>query len=182
MAERTNIVESLRGTELFAGLSDDELSEFCENAEAVEFAPGERLIEEGREPGCMYVMTTGIVEVVKKVPRGERKLATLAAAGRPTVVGERGLLLASDADEGASASVRAQSRVEAVRLSRKRFKGMIRAESPAAFKVSHAISKTIAERLVRLDEEVVSAVRELESRGETDLEAFRDRLVTDWMR
>lgn len=182
MAEQTNIVESLRGTELFAGLSDEELSEFCESAESVEFASGEELIREGREPGCMYVITTGSVEVVKKVPRGERKIATLAATSRATVVGERGLLLTSDNAEGSSATVRAQSRVEAVRLSRKRFKEMIRAGSPAAFKVSYAISKEIARRLVSLDEEVVSAIRELERKGETDLEAFRDRLVTDWMR
>ncbi|MGI8649319.1 MAG: cyclic nucleotide-binding domain-containing protein [Rubrobacter sp.] len=182
MAERTNVVESLRGAELFADLSEEELAEFCERAESVEFASGEVLIREGREPGCMFVITTGSVEVVKKIPRGERVLATLAATGRPTVVGERGLLLASDSDEGASATVRAKSRVAAVRLSRERFKEMIRAESPVAFKVSYAISKTVAQRLLSLDEEVVSTIRELERKGETDLEAFRDRLVTDWIR
>ncbi|AHY45472.1 Cyclic nucleotide-binding domain [Rubrobacter radiotolerans] len=182
MAERADVIEKLSRTELFGGLSEEELLEFCENAQTVEFAAGEELIREGREPGYMFVVTRGSVEVVKKVRRGERVLATLAATDRPTVVGERGLLLASDSAEGASATVRAASRVEAVRLSRKRFKEMVRAESPAAFKVSYRISKTLARRLVSLDEEVVAAIRELESRGEVDLEAFRDRLVTDWMR
>ena len=32
----------------------------------------------------------------------------------------------------------------------------------------------------RLDEEVVEAIRDLESAGEADLEAFRDKLITDW--
>ena len=31
-----------------------------------------------------------------------------------------------------------------------------------------------------LDEEMVEAIREIENRGETDMEAFRDRLITDW--
>ena len=51
---------------------------------------------------------------------------------------------------------------------------------PAAFKLSYRIARTLARRLTRLDEEVVEAIRELESRGETDVEAFRDRLITDW--
>lgn len=182
MSEAASIVESLRGAEFFAGLSDEELGEFCERAETVEFVSGENLIREGREPGCMFVITAGSVEVVKKVPRGERVLARLAATERPTVVGERGMLLTSDSEEGSSATVRAGGRVKAIRLARSRFKEMIRAGSPAAFKVSRVISETIAHRLVRLDEEVVSAIREVESKGETDLEAFRDRLVTDWMR
>ena len=45
---------------------------------------------------------------------------------------------------------------------------------------SSRIARTLARRLTRLDEEVVEAIREIENRGETDMEAFRDRLITDW--
>ncbi len=57
---------------------------------------------------------------------------------------------------------------------------MIREGRPAAYKLAYRISGILAGRLARLDEEVVETIRELESRGETDLQAFRDKLVTDW--
>jgi hypothetical protein len=57
---------------------------------------------------------------------------------------------------------------------------MISEGRPAAFRLSYRISRTLAHRLTRLDEEVIEAIRDLERRGETDLEAFRDRLITDW--
>lgn len=166
----------LRRTELFESLTDEELAEFIEGAERVSFGAGEAMIREGREPECMFVVTSGSLEVRKKVPGGERVIARLEAAERPTVVGERGLL----AKSGASATVRARGRVEAIRIRREVFRRMISDERPAAFKVSYRVSRTIAERLTRLDEEVVEMIREVERKGDTDVEAFRDRLITDW--
>jgi CRP-like cAMP-binding protein len=74
----------------------------------------------------------------------------------------------------------AVDRVEAVKIPRETFTRMVEEGRPAAFKLSYRIARTLARRLTRLDEEVVEAIRELESRGETDVEAFRDRLITDW--
>ena len=91
-------------------------------------------------------------------------------------MGERGLL----GESGASATVRAAGEVEAVKIPRDTFRRMVEEGRPAAFKLSYRIARTLARRLTRLDEEVVEAIRELESRGETDVEAFRDRLITDW--
>ncbi|MGH3089210.1 MAG: Crp/Fnr family transcriptional regulator [Rubrobacteraceae bacterium] len=166
----------LRRSEFFESLSDEELSEFAEEAERVSFEFGERVIREGREARCMFVVISGSLEVVKKVPGGERILAKLEAKEKPTVVGERGLL----AKSGASATVRAASRVEAIQIKREAFRRMIEVERPAAFKVSYKISRTLAQRLTRLDEEVVEMIREVERRGDADVEAFRDRLITDW--
>lgn len=172
------IEENLGRAEFFEDLSEEELAEFASGAEACEFAFGEEIIREGRESECMFVVVFGGVEIVKKIPGGERVIARLDSGRRPTIVGERGLLDKS----GASATVRAASRVEAVKVRRGVFRDMIRAGSPAAFKVSCGISRTIARRLARLDEEVVATIREVEKKGEeADLEAFRDRLVTDWI-
>ena len=91
-------------------------------------------------------------------------------------MGERGLL----GESGASATVRAVDGVEAIKIPRDTFRRMVEEGRPAAFKLSYRIARTLARRLTRLDEEVVEAIRELESRGETDVEAFRDRLITDW--
>jgi CRP/FNR family cyclic AMP-dependent transcriptional regulator len=171
------VEENLRGVRFFEFLTEEEREEFAEGSEFAAFGPGETIIEEGGEPGSLFVLTSGSVEVLKKVPgSGDRLLARIDAAEGRTVVGERGLL----GESGASATVRAVDRVEAIKIPRQTFRRMVEEGRPAAFKLSYRIARTLARRLTRLDEEVVAAIRELETRGETDLEAFRDKLITDW--
>lgn len=178
--EQGEIKGELRTARIFDFLSEEESEEFASVAEPVVFAPGEVLIQEGGEPGGLFVLTSGVVEVTKNVPGdGARKLAGINAGEGKTVVGERGLLDAS----GASATVRASSAggpVEAIKIPREAFRAMIGAGSPAAYKLATRITRLLARRLTRLDEEVVGAIRELDRRGETDLDVFRDKLITDW--
>lgn len=162
---------------IFSFLSDEEQSEFESVSELVVFEPGETLIEEGGEPSSLLVLTSGKVEVHKRIPgQGDRTLATMDATNERTVVGERGLL----GNSGASATVYATSEVEAVKIPRETFRAMIDAGNPAAYKLAYRISRILAQRTTRLNEEVVEAIRELDRRGETDLEAFRDKLITEW--
>ncbi len=161
----------------FDSLTDEERAGFVEASELVSFEPGETLIVEGEEQESLYVLISGRVEVLKRVPgEGDRVLAEIEAGEEHPVVGERGLLGGS----GASATVRARSRVEAIKLPRETFRRMISEGNLAAYKLSYRIARTLAQRLIRLDEEVVRAINELEDKGETDFEAFRDKLLTDW--
>jgi CRP/FNR family cyclic AMP-dependent transcriptional regulator len=168
--------EKLRQVRFFEFLTEEEREEFLEDSELVTFEAGEEIIEEGGETHDLFVLTSGRVEVRKRIPGGDRLLAEIDATVEPTVVGERGLL----AESGASATVRAAAPVEAIKIPRGTFRRMISEGRPAAFRLSYRIARTLAHRLTRLDEEVVEAIRELERRGETDLEAFRDKLITDW--
>ncbi|MBA2783701.1 MAG: cyclic nucleotide-binding domain-containing protein [Rubrobacteraceae bacterium] len=169
--------ETLQGVRFFEFLTEEEREEFAEASEPVSFGPGENIIEEGAEQGSLFVLTSGMVEVRKGLPGGRsRLLAEIDTSRGRTVVGERGLL----GESGASATVRAVGEVEAIRIPRDTFRRMGAEGRPAAFKLSYRIARTLARRLTRLDEEVVEAIRELESKGETDMEAFRDRLITDW--
>lgn len=169
--------ERLQGVRFFEFLTEEEREEFAEVSEPVSFASGETIIEEGAEPGSLYVLASGRVEVRKRLAGDrDRLLAEIEAAGEPTVVGERGLL----GESGASATVVATDEVRGVKIPREAFRRMVEEGRPAAFKLSYRIARTLARRLTRLDEEVVEAIRELERRGETDVEAFRDRLITDW--
>ena len=171
------VEEGLRGVKFFEFLTEEEQEEFREGSEPVTFEPGEVIIEESGETHDLFVVTSGRVEVRKSISGGrERLLAEIDATSERTVVGERGLL----GESGASATVRAASRVEAIRIPRETFRRMVSEDRPAAFKLSYHIACTLARRLTRLDEEVVETIRELERRGETDLEAFRDKLITDW--
>jgi CRP-like cAMP-binding protein len=169
--------ETLQGVRFFEFLTEEEREEFAESSEMAAFGPGEKIIEEGGDPGSLFILISGMVEVSKRVPTGgDRILARIDAADGRTVVGERGLL----GESGASATVRAAGPVEVIKIPRQTFRRMVAEGRPAAFKLSYRIARTLARRLTRLDEEVVEAIRELESKGETDLEAFRDKLITDW--
>jgi CRP/FNR family transcriptional regulator, cyclic AMP receptor protein len=167
----------LQGVRFFEFLTEEEQEEFLEASELVTFEAGETIIEEGGRTHDLFVLTSGRLEVRKSIPRGrDLLLAAIDATSERAVVGERGLL----GESGASATVRAASRVEAIMIPHRTFRRMVSEGRPAAFKLSYRIARTLARRLTRLDEEVVEAIRELESRGETDIEAFRDKLITDW--
>jgi CRP/FNR family transcriptional regulator, cyclic AMP receptor protein len=169
--------EMLQGVRFFEFLTEEEREEFAEASEPVSFGDGENIIEEGAEQGSLFVLISGAVEVRKGLPGGRsRLLAEIDASRGRAVVGERGLL----GESGASATVTAVGEVEAIRIPRETFRRMVREGRPAAFKLSYRIARTLARRLARLDEEVIEAIRELENKGETDMEAFRDRLITDW--
>jgi len=166
-----------RDVGFFKFLSEEERAEFARVVEHTIFEPGEILIEEGGEPAGLLVLMSGQVEVNKRVPgRSDRLLAVLEPANGRAIVGERGLL----SDSEASATVRAKGTVEAVKVPRERFRAMIRGGHPVAYKLAYHIARILAERVARLDEEVVEIAREIERRGETDLDAFRDKLLTEW--
>jgi CRP/FNR family transcriptional regulator, cyclic AMP receptor protein len=168
--------DKLRNVEFFEFLSDEERAELVEAAEFAVFRPGEFLIEEGAALSSFFVLASGRVEVHKRIPgRGDKLLAVLDAMNERTLVGELSLL-----DDGvASATVRAQGEAEAVKIPRETFRTMIREGRPVAYKLAYRISHILARRLARMNEEVVEIVRELESRGEPELEAFR-KLLTEW--
>jgi CRP/FNR family transcriptional regulator, cyclic AMP receptor protein len=171
------VEEGLQGVRFFEFLTEEERKEFLEGSELVAFEPGEVIIEEGGETHDLFILTSGRVEVRKSISGGRDRLhAEIDAASGRTVVGERGLL----GESGASATVRAANPVEVIKIPRETFRRMVSEGRPAAFKLSYRIARTLARRLTRLDEEVVETIRELEDRGETDLEAFRDKLITDW--
>jgi CRP-like cAMP-binding protein len=169
--------DGLQGVRFFEFLTEEEREEFAEVSEPVVFEAGERIISEGAEQASLYVLTSGKVEVRKRLAGDrERLLAVIEVVDEPTVVGERGLL----GESGASATVTAAGEVRGIQIPRRTFRRMVEEGRPAAFKLSYRIARTLARRLTRLNEEVVEAIRELERRGETDIEAFRDKLITDW--
>ena len=168
--------ETLQGVRFFEFLTEEEREEFAEASEPVSFDPGENIIEEGAEQGSLFVLTSGMVEVRKGLPGGRsRLLAEIDTSRGRTVVGERGLL----GESGASATVRAVGEVEAIKIPRdtsgvwSQKAGLPRSSSPTA---SPAPSRGGLPVLTRRSWRRSGSSRQ----GETDMEAFRDRLITDW--
>jgi CRP/FNR family transcriptional regulator, cyclic AMP receptor protein len=159
----------------FRHLNDDEREELEELLESASFEAGETIFEEGGPEERLYVITSGTVEVRKRVLPGRRQhLATVEA---PTVVGEMGLLT----EPRAAASVEAITPVEAHGIDRDRFLEMLDADSPAACKVVYEIGRTLAARMARTDASIADIIGRLEGADEaTDFEIFQDRLIHDW--
>ena len=168
------VEERLQRVRFFEFLTEEEREEFAESSETAAFGPGEKIIEEGGDPGSLFILTSGMVEVSKSVPTGgDRILARIDSADGRTVVGERGLL-----GEWSVGAVRAAGPVE-VKIPRATFRRMVAEGRPAAFKLSYRIARTSPQTNPprRGGRRGDPGAR---SKGETDLEAFRDKLITDW--
>ena len=165
----------LRDVPFFRHLTEDEREELEELLESASFEAGETIFEEGGPEERLYVITSGTVEVHKRVlPGRHQHLATVEA---PTVVGEMGLLT----EPRAAASVVARAPVEAHSIDRDRFLEMLDADSPAACKVVYEIGRTLAARMARTDASIAEIIGRLEGTdGPTDFEIFQDRLIHDW--
>ena len=177
MRETPRGTPSLENVPLFGRLDAEERAELGELLEPARFEAGERLFEEGGPEERLYVITSGTVEVHKRVLPGRRqRLATIEA---PTVVGEMGLLT----EPRAAASVEARTSVQAYGIDRDRFLKMLDRDSPAASKVVYEIGRTLAERMARTDEVIAAVIAQLDGAGDgdrRDMDVFRDRLISEW--
>ena len=161
---------------IFKHLDAEERAELEELLEPASFEEGQMIFEEGGPEERLYVVTSGTVEVYKRVLPGRRQhLATVEA---PTVVGEMGLLT----EPRAAASVEAVTRVEAHGMERDSLLELLDADDPAACKLVYEIGRTLAGRMAATDRTVVEVIDRLEKpdAGPRDSEVFRDQLVQEW--
>jgi CRP-like cAMP-binding protein len=161
---------------VFKHLNAEERAELEALMEPAFFDAGQAIFGEGGPEERLYVITSGTVEVHKRVLRRRRQhLATVQA---PTVVGEMGLLT----EPRAAATVEAVTPVEAHGIDRDRLLEMLDEDSPAACKLVYEIGRTLAERMARTDRTVAEVIARLEEAqaGTGDADVFRDQLVRDW--
>lgn len=122
-----NRVESLRELDLFAGCSRKELQNIARSAETVNFAAGASIVDQGSSGGkadAAYVIVSGDAVV----RRNGRKIAELGAG---ETIGEMALF-----DDGPrTASVVADTDIEAIVLSRRALKGIIDSTPSVAHKL-----------------------------------------------
>ena len=166
----------LNSVPVFKHLDADERAELEALLEPAFFDAGQAIFREGGPEEKLYVITSGTVEVHKKVLRRRRQhLATVAA---PTVVGEMGLLT----EPRAAATVEAVTPVEAHGIDRDTLLEMLDDDSPAACKLVYEIGRTLAERMAKTDQTVAEVIARLEDAqaGGGDVDVFRDRLARDW--
>jgi CRP-like cAMP-binding protein len=83
-------IELLRGTELFAELSDDALARVVANAVSRELRRGDVVFEEGAAPEHLYVVEDGRIAIASKSVDGRESVFALMERGE--LFGEMGLL------------------------------------------------------------------------------------------
>jgi CRP-like cAMP-binding protein len=111
--------ELLRRIPLFAELEPAKRKLLAFASERVTFAPGQFLFHQGEMGDAAYILAEGEVAIIVKTPAGPRQVARLSGH---QVVGEVAVL----GDVPRTASVRAETPVVALRISKEAFLDLLR--------------------------------------------------------
>lgn len=107
-------VQMLRQVPLFAGVSPPRLKLLAFTSERVEFRPGEILFLQGDPGDAAFVILSGRADVLVDGPKGSNKVAEIS---ENSIVGEIAILC----DVARTATVKASTRVEALRIDKENF-------------------------------------------------------------
>jgi CRP-like cAMP-binding protein/di/tricarboxylate transporter len=144
---------------LFRGLSRIDLAKLLPEIEDARFAAGEILFREGDVGDALFVLRAGRVEV--EAGGGIFGPVRLAELGAGDCLGELALLTG----EPRNATVRALTAVDAWRLGKDRFEGLV-AEHP---ELALALIRSLVARLTATDHELARAQEQLRLRAEEHL-------------
>ena len=153
----TTEAEMLRKVPMFSKLELSKLKLLAFTSELCTFEVGEVLFEAGEAPDSAYVIMDGAVEIVAETEAGPVVEGVL---GANELFGELGVLTNSPR----SATIRAQERLAALRITDEMFIKLL-AENP---EVSLDVMRQLSEKLVRSHDQFVELqkrLRELETAG-----------------
>jgi CRP/FNR family transcriptional regulator, cyclic AMP receptor protein len=146
------VAQSLGKVPLFRGLDESERARIAAISEPRTLSAQSPLFREGDSGDALWVLLSGSVEVVKKDAAGHHQV--LAMLQGPTVLGEAGILLE---DGPRSASALAVSELSLLRVPGEAFRRLLEAHDLAALKLSLALARVLALRLVQMNERLVAA-------------------------
>jgi CRP/FNR family transcriptional regulator, cyclic AMP receptor protein len=152
--------DELLGTfPLFAGLAPEELSDLARVTQPFERRPGECLFHQGEPADSLYVVESGRLESVARLP-AERELS-LAAIGPGELIGE--LALVSGGTR--TATVRAVEATRGVVIQRDAFDSLRAGLRPGARAVMRRLCGVVSDRLRRRYAAIAARLGENEERG-----------------
>jgi CRP/FNR family transcriptional regulator, cyclic AMP receptor protein len=142
--------ELLRRVPIFAEIEPSKLKLLAFMSERVGFDSGKRLMQQGDPADAAYLIIDGHAEVILETPAGPVIVATL---GPNDTVGEMGIL----GNVPRAATVRAQDRLIALRISKELFMRMVR-EFPS---MAVSIMQELALRLESTNKQLSGALAEV---------------------
>ena len=173
---RTGISDAtLAKCTLFRGMSPAERQELVGLLENRAYAPGAAIIAEGESFQYVWIVIEGRCQVVKKTKSGqEKELWALEPCG---VFGEMSFFHPGPH----SASVRALSQVEVVRLPREKYDQLLKGGSLAAYKLAFNTMGVLIERLRRMDDWIAERMeRNNAPEHHEEWMDFQSKLYTGW--
>lgn len=185
--ETPHVADRLAQTPLAEGLDPDTVHRLADAGEVREVGRGELLIEEGVRGTALLVVLDGEVEVLKRYDDDGGDPLRLITLGSGTVLGEVGLVLR----DAASATVRTTRPSSVFVLERARFEEILAARDAAAATLALALVKVLAARLQRMNQEaaelceryaevLAQAGTPRDTAPVAELQAFRQRLLSEW--
>jgi len=128
----------LENTPLFATLEDDERRAVTERMNLEQFDRGTVLFEQGQPSEALFLIKSGLVQLVESSPRGEIVLANL---GPSSILGDLDLLL----ERPHTISARAATRVDVWSLYKDQLVDLLALHPGLSFKLSLALGRRIAQ-------------------------------------
>jgi len=160
------VIEFLLETPLFEDLDAAELGEVVRVMQIQRVRPEHTIFKEGDAGDAWYVIYEGEAEVEKRDPFSpKRQVATLASHA---CFGEMAVL----DDSPRSASVIARTDVTLFRFPSAPFQDLLEESNLAAYKLVHAMARTLCARQRRINEQLTDLMQE----SETDALGLRSRV------
>jgi CRP-like cAMP-binding protein len=145
--------ELLRRVPLFAQVAPAKLKLLAFASDRVKYASGQTLFRQGDPGDAAYVVLSGDADVLIETPAGEQKVAEVEPN---SIVGEIAILC----DVSRTATVKAASPLEALRIRKEHFVQLL-SENPG---MAMEIMRVLADRLARTTSELTQAKSELAKR------------------
>jgi serine phosphatase RsbU (regulator of sigma subunit) len=147
---------------LFATIPPNELAQLAAELEQIDCPAGSILVREGAPGDGVYIVLSGMFEIIKELGSDEERLFGLRGAGE--VVGEMGLL---SQDGLRSASVRAVSDAQVIKLTRADFDRLLGRYPTIAYEMLRMLS-------TRLRDSNDAVIHELQEKNRQLAQAYAD--------
>ena len=163
----------------FRGCNPSECQQLVDIAQEKSFAPGQKIIEQGKTSQYLWILLEGRCDVVKDSQHDGR--VTLAQLEPYQLFGEMSFF--SPAPH--SATVVARTPVKLLSIARADYDDLIRDGVGAAYKLAYNVVGSVAARLRRMDEWITELAGDHDehangSPARPEWRTFRDKLFNEW--
>lgn len=129
----------MRRIALFSGIEPKRLKMLAAVCDRIRFAPGEVVFRQGDDADAAYVVLDGTADIVDESGTSERSIAKV---GRHAIIGEIAIIC----DIARTATVRAETALDTLRIMREHFLLLLREQPEAAIVVMRTIGQRLADR------------------------------------
>jgi len=130
-------ISILKDNMIFSNLSEKDLRQIAELSREVSFKKGETIIKENEIADAFYIIVKGKVEIIKEGEESQEEV--LATKGDGEVFGEMAVI-----DElPRSATIRATTAIDLLRLDKDSFKKLLRSFSDISLEIARSICSTV---------------------------------------